>query len=61
MITEAVYLLVDVIRAKRVKFMDPDSECQPNVRPDEPAVLNEPTRDLACEYLIPSKFPLIAN
>ncbi|KAI8523148.1 hypothetical protein RHMOL_Rhmol13G0051600 [Rhododendron molle] len=37
----------DVIRAKRVKFMDPDSECQPNVRPDEPAVLNEPTRDPA--------------
>ncbi|KAG5514677.1 hypothetical protein RHGRI_035915 [Rhododendron griersonianum] len=31
----------------QVKFMDPDSECQPNVRPDEPAVLNEPTRDLA--------------
>lgn len=37
----------DVIRAKRVKFMDPDSECQPNVRPDEPSVLNEPTRDPA--------------
>lgn len=49
MFAEAVCLLTDVIRAKRVKFMDPESDCQPSTRPNEPSALFKPTRDLGCE------------